>query len=129
MAEQRVFSDLDLTFAKHPVTKDVSKKVKDQAVIASVRNLLLTKFYERPFNPTLGSNIMQLLFEPIDFVTASILSKEITTTLNNYEPRVNISKITVTPDEDNYRYEVSLTFFIVNSIKPITITLFLNRLR
>lgn len=129
MAEQRVFSDLDLTFAKHPVTKDVSKKVKDQAVIASVRNLLLTKFYERPFKPTLGSNISQLLFEPVDFVTASILSKEITTTLTNYEPRVSIKEVIVTPDIDNYRYEVSLKFFIVNSVKPITVTLFLNRLR
>lgn len=129
MAEQRVFSDLDLTFTKHPVTKDVSKKVKEQAIIASVRNLLLTGFYERPFKPNLGSNISKLLFEPVDFVTASILSKEITTTLTNYEPRVSIKEVIVTPDIDNYRYEVNLKFFIVNSVKPITVTLFLNRLR
>ena len=129
MAEQRVFSDLDLTFTKHPVTKDVSKKVKDQAIISAVRNLLLTGFYERPFKPTLGSNISKLLFEPIDFVTASILSKEITTTITNYEPRVSINEVIVTPDIDNYRYEVSLKFFIINSVKPTTITLFLNRLR
>jgi len=129
MAEQRVFSDLDLTFAKHPVTKDVSKKIKDQAIIGAVRNLLLTKFYERPFNPTLGSNITQLLFEPVDFVTASILSKEISTTIQNYEPRVSINEIIVTPDNENQRYDVTLKFFIVNSVKPITIALFLNRLR
>lgn len=129
MAEQRVFSDLDLTFTKHPVTKDVSKKVKEQAIIASVRNLLLTGFYERPFKPNLGSNISKLLFEPVDFVTASILSKEITTTLTNYEPRVSIKEVIVTPDIDNYRYELKLKFFIVNSVKPTTITLFLNRLR
>jgi phage baseplate assembly protein W len=129
MADQRVFSDLDLTFAKHPVTKDVSKKVKEQAIIGAMRNLLLTKFYERPFNPTLGSNITQLLFEPVDFVTASILSKEITTTIKNYEPRVSINEIIVTPDNENQRYDVTLKFFIVNSVKPITITLFLNRLR
>ena len=129
MAEQRVFSDLDLAFTKHPVTKDVSKKVKDQAIIGAVRNLLLTGFYERPFNPILGSNISKLLFEPIDFVTASILSKEITTTLTNFEPRVSIKEVIVTPDIDNLRYSVNLKFFIVNSPKPITITLFLNRLR
>lgn len=129
MAEQRVFSDLDLTFAKHPVTKDVSKKVKDQAIIGAVRNLLLTKFYERPFNPNLGSNITQLLFEPVDFVTASILSKEITTTIQNYEPRVSINELIVTPDNENQRYDVTLKFFIVNSVRPITVTLFLNRLR
>ena len=129
MAEQRVFSDLDLAFTKHPVTKDVSKKVKEQAIIGAVKNLLLTGFYERPFNPTLGSNISKLLFEPVDFVTASILSKEITTTISNYEPRVSIKEVIVTPDIDNYRYEVNLKFFIINSVKPTTITLFLNRLR
>lgn len=129
MAEQRVFSDLDLTFTKHPVTKDVSKKIKDNAIIASVKHLILTRFYERPFNPTLGSNISQLLFEPVDFVTASILSKEITMTLRNFEPRVSINEIIVTPDNENQRYDVSLKFFIVNSPRPITVNLFLNRLR
>jgi len=129
MPEQRIFSDIDLTFAKHPVTKDVSKKVKDAAVIGALRNLLMTRFYERPFKPNLGSNISQLLFEPVDFVTSSILSKEIATTINNFEPRVSIREIVVTPNNEQQRYDVTLTFFIVNSVKPITITLFLNRLR
>lgn len=129
MPEQRIFSDIDLTFAKHPVTKDVSKKVKDAAVIGALRNLLMTRFYERPFKPNLGSNINQLLFEPVDFVTSSILSKEIATTINNFEPRVSIREIVVTPNNEQQRYDVTLTFFIVNSVKPITITLFLNRLR
>jgi phage baseplate assembly protein W len=129
MSEQRIFSDIDLTFAKHPVTKDVSKKVKDAAIIGALRNLLMTRFYERPFNPNLGSNINQLLFEPVDFVTASILSKEINTTISNFEPRVSIKEIIVTPNNEEQRYDVTLTFFIINSVKPITITLFLNRLR
>lgn len=129
MAEQRVFSDLDLAFTKHPVTKDVSKKTKENAIIGAVRNILLTRFYERPFNPTLGSNITQLLFEPVDYVTASIVSKEITVALHNFEPRVSINEVIVTPDEEHQRYDVKLTFFIVNSVKPITVNLFLNRLR
>jgi phage baseplate assembly protein W len=129
MSEQRIFSDLDLTFAKHPITKDVSKKTKENAIIASVKNILMTRFYERPFNPNLGSNIYNLLFEPVDFVTASILSKEISMAINNFEPRVSIREIIVTPDNNNQKYDVTLTFFIINSVKPISVALFLERLR
>jgi phage baseplate assembly protein W len=129
MSEQRIFSDLDLTFAKHPITKDVSKKTKENAIIGSVKNILMTRFYERPFNPNLGSNIYNLLFEPVDFVTASILSKEITMAINNFEPRVSLKEIVVTPDNNNQRYDVTLTFFIINSVKPVTVALFLERLR
>lgn len=129
MAEQRVFSDLDLTFAKHPVTSDVSKKTKENAIIGSVKNLILTRFGERPFNPILGSNINALLFEPMDPVTASILSKEIESVIKNFEPRASIQDIRVTPDYDNNRYDIRLSFFILNSFKPITINLFLARSR
>lgn len=127
--EQRVFSDLDLAFSKHPVTDDVTRKTKENAVIASVKNLLNTNFFERPFNPTLGSNITALLFEPVDDVTASILQKEILTTLTNYEPRAKIDELLVTADPDNNRFDVTLRFYIINSIKPVVVNLFLNRLR
>ena len=65
MAKQRLYSDIDLRFTPNPVTGDVSFSYDDQAVIRSVRNLLSTKPYERLWNPTLGSEIDNLLFEPI----------------------------------------------------------------
>ena len=74
---QKIYSDLDLTFNRLPVTNDVALRYDDQAVIASVRNLLLTNFYERPFQPNLGSNIDKLLFEPVNNLTAGLLSDEI----------------------------------------------------
>lgn len=125
----RIYSDLDLDFSKHPVTKDVSRKTNDSAVIASVKNLLQTNYYERPFNPTFGGNITALLFEPVDPISASILQKEIEMTIENYEKRARIDQIIVDVDPENQRYLVNLRFYILNSTKPVTVNLYLNRLR
>lgn len=129
MTEVRSFSDLDLDFTKHPVTKDVARKTKENAIIASVRNLLQTNFFERPFNPTIGSNITAMLFEPVDSVSASIVEKEISNMIKNYEPRVRLDGLVVQADSDNHRYSVSIRFYMNNSTKPLTVSLFLNRLR
>ena len=93
MATQKIFSDLDLTFKRTPVTGDVAMRYNEQAVIASVRNLLLTNFYERPFQPDVGSNLTGLLFEPATNITASILSDEIKSVITNYEPRAILNSI------------------------------------
>lgn len=127
--EERIFSDLDLNFTKHPVTKDVARKTGDKAIIASLKNLIYTNFYERPFNPRLGSNIRGMLFEPLDPLTGATLQKEIKILIQNYEPRVSIRDIQVIADFDNNAYQVTLTFFTVNSTAPLRTVLFLNRLR
>ena len=87
---QKIYSDLDLTFTASPATGDVSISYDEQSVIRSVRNLLMTNYYERPFQPTLGSNLNALLFEPISAITASSIETEITNVINNYEPRATI---------------------------------------
>lgn len=127
--EQRTYSDLDLSFTKHPITKDVSRKTKENAVIASIKNLLQTNYYERAFNPTLGGNITGLLFEPVDPVTAGFLNKEILNTITNHEPRIKVDELQVVADPDNLGYNVTLRFYLLNSIRPVTINLFLDRLR
>ena len=99
----RKFSDLDLDFSAHPVTKDVVKKLNDNAIAGSIRNLLLTSHYERLFNPELGSNLKKMLFEPIDNITTSIIQGMILQTIQNYEPRVTIQDVIATPDYDNAR--------------------------
>lgn len=126
---ERVYSDLDLNFTKHPITKDVSIKKKEYAVIAAVKNLISTNYYDKPFQPKFGSNIRDMLFEPIDSITASIIRKEIAVLLENYEPRVRLDAVQVNAEIENNRYSVIIRFFIKNSPKPIQITLFLNRLR
>jgi hypothetical protein len=124
-----LYSDLDLTFNRLPVTKDVARRYDDQAVIASVRNLLLTNFYERPFQPNLGSNIDKLLFEPVNNLTAGLIASEITNVINNFEPRVSIDTINVTPNLAENSFIVKLQFYVGNNTTPTAVNLFLQRSR
>ena len=125
----RTFSDLDLNFTKHPVRDDVNILTAERAVINSVKNLILTNHYERPFQPDLGSNIRRLLFENADSITASLLEREIQQTIENFEPRARVKDIRVIAKFDENGFEVELTFYIVNVTAPITINFFLERIR
>ena len=125
----RQFKDLDLSFNIHPVKKDINKHVDEQAVINSLKNIILTNHYEKPFNPDYGSNIRALLFENIDSITAITLEREILQTIENFEPRVSVSKVTAVPDFDNNGYSIKLYFFIINLSNPITIQFLLQRVR
>lgn len=125
----RTFSDLDLNFTKHPVRDDVNILTAERAVINSVKNLILTNHYERPFQPDLGSNIRRLLFENADAITASLLEREIQQTIENFEPRARVKDIRVIAKFDENGFEVELTFYIVNVTAPITINFFLERIR
>jgi phage baseplate assembly protein W len=126
---KNLYSDLDLTFNRIPVTNDVAMSYDEQAVVRSVRNLLLTNKYDRLFQPQIGSNLTKLLFENVDQLTASLLSNEISNTISNFEPRVSIQSIVVTPYEDKNAYNVSMTFFIGNNSTPTTVNLLLQRSR
>ena len=125
----KIYSDIDFTFTKKPVVSDVALSYDSQAVIRSIRNLLLTNHYEKPFHPEIGSNIQKLLFENMDKITASALEREITDVITNYEPRVSIESVKVLPDFDNNAFSVNMTFLIVNMTEPITIQFFLQRER
>ena len=124
-----LYSDIDFTFTKKPVSGDVALSYDEAAVVRSVRNLLLTNEFERPFDPTLGSNISALLFEPDSPFTASSLVAEIENTIQNYEPRVTIDSLVVTPNPDNNAYNVELVFYIENATLPTVVTLLLERNR
>jgi phage baseplate assembly protein W len=125
----KIYSDIDFTFTKKPVLGDVALSYDNQSVIRSIRNLLLTKFYERPFNPSLGSNIETLLFEPISSLTTSAIEQNIKQTIENYEPRAILKSVVAQPDEENNAYNVTITFFLQNATQPTTVTLFLERNR
>ena len=126
---QKIYSDIDYTFTKKPVTGDVALSYDKQAVIRSVRNILLTRKYEKKFNPSIGTNINALLFENISIITASALEKEISLAIKNYEPRVILQSVVVSALLDNNTYSATLTFFIENDTQPTTITLLLERTR
>lgn len=123
----RKYKDLDLAFTKHPVKKDVNKHVDDLAVINSVKNLVSTSNYERLFQPEIGSGVRALLFEQMDSVTAASLKRTIIQTLENFEPRVTVQDVSVSPDFDNNGFKVGMRFLIINRTEPITIQFFLQR--
>jgi hypothetical protein len=126
---QKIYSDLDLTFRRLPVTNDVALSYDDQAVIRSVRNLLLTGFYERPFQPNLGSNLNKLLFEPADQLTSNLIESEVRDVISNFEPRITVNTINVTISPDENSFNLSMTFFVGNNTRATTVTLLLQRSR
>lgn len=126
---QNRYSDLDLTFTMHPVRKDVVISIDDQAVIRSVRNLILTNHYERPFHPEIGSNVRKMLFEPISPLTANYLQREIEDTIKNYEPRVKLQQVIVQVEPDYNYYQAIISFYINNRTEPTTVNFILQRLR
>jgi phage baseplate assembly protein W len=125
----RDYKDLDLNFIVHPVKKDINKNVGPMAVINSIKNLILTNHYEKPFNPDIGSNVRKLLFEPIDMITAGLIQREITDTISNFEPRADVLDITLIPNYEESGYQVKMTIQIVNLTDPVTISFQLERLR
>lgn len=139
MAVQKVnrrndYSDLDLDFIAHPTTGDVVKKTGVDAIKRSVRNLILTNFYDRPFRSYIGSNAQKLLFENINPLTATFLKNAIIETITNFEPRVSLFEdenrgVLVTVDADGNGYQVQINFIIINRGEPAIINLFLERIR
>jgi hypothetical protein len=125
----RNFRDLDLNFAIHPITKDVNIYKAEYAVINSVKNLILTNHFEKPFQPEVGSNLRRLLFENIDSIIAAQIEREIEETITNFEPRVQISSVVAVHAPDENGYKVRLEFFVINNPDPITINFFLERIR
>ena len=125
----RSFKDLDLNFNIHPVRKDISKSIGPMAVVNSIKNLILTNHYEKPFQPDIGSNVRRLLFENLDNITATTIKDEIERTIVNYEPRATVKTINVTADYDKNGFKVYLEFFIVNQTAPIVINFLLERIR
>jgi phage baseplate assembly protein W len=125
----RTFRDLDLNFQIHPIRKDINIHKNEFAIINSIKNLVLTNHYEKPFQPEIGSNIRRLLFENIDSLIASQLEKEISEVIGNFEPRAQVSNITALPSPDDNAYKIELEFFIINNSNPITINFFLERIR
>ena len=123
------YSDLDLNFTIHPVKKDINRYTNEAAVVNSIKNLILTNHYERPFQPDIGGNIDKLLFEPATNLTASLIKTEIENVITNYEPRVQIEDITVTGNIDENSFTINLTFYIGNNTLPTSVNILLERSR
>jgi len=126
---RKFFSDIDLDFNRNIVTNDINKIEDVDAVKRSVRNLIQTNFYERPFHPELGCGVRELLFEPFTPITGVFLKRKIEEVIVNYEPRVSINDISLTQDDDRNRLEVNIYFYVRGVSQPVQVTTYLQRLR
>lgn len=125
----RIYSDFDLSFAANPVTGDLAKKYDVNAVKQSLKTLVLTRYYERPFQPKLGSPIYGLLFENVDIITANRLQIELEILINKYEPRIRAQNIEVIPEYDSNAFSVNITFYVYGIEGPFNFSTILRRSR
>ena len=114
----RGFKDLSASFQTNPLSNDLIALKNESAIARSVRNLVLTIQGERPFQPVLGTGVNALLFENMDKLTASAIRSELRTTIENYEPRVEINEIIVEADFERNAFDVTLQYFIIGMDVP-----------
>jgi phage baseplate assembly protein W len=125
----RIFSDLDFNFTAHPVNGDISRRYDDDAIKQSVKNLLLTRNFERPFHSEIGSPVRQLLFDLPGPMFNVMLQRAVIDVITNFEPRVNILDVRIDDYSDANEVYVTLEFTIVNTERPLTLDLALERTR
>lgn len=125
----RTFSDIDLMFGVNPVTGDISKRYDENAVKQSIKALIMTKHYERPFNSSIGSQIGVMLFEQITPMTSSIVKRSIENTITTFEPRAKVIDVSVILAPDANSLYVTIIFAIINTSTPISMNLTLERTR
>ena len=125
----RIYKDLDLDFGRNTVTNDVNKLTDVEAVKRSVRNLINTNHYERPFHPEIGSDVRAMLFEPMTPLNALNLQRKVAEVLNNFEPRIDLQQVLANPNIDRNSYELKIMFYVVGSNSPVEVETFLERLR
>jgi phage baseplate assembly protein W len=107
------FKDLSMAFQVNPLNYDLIALKNETAIARSVRNLVFTQQGERFFNQNLGSRISRSLFENIDDISASLIQDEIRNTVSNYEPRVALIDVIVSPNYDNNEFNVTIQYKII----------------
>jgi len=125
----RTFKDLDLDFTRNVVTNDVVKIEDVNAVKRSVKNLIQTNHYERPFHPELGCGIRELLFENFTPLTGIFIKRKVEEVITNYEPRARLSQVTVNEQPDRNAIGVTVYFYVMNIPEQVSVTTLLQRIR
>ena len=125
----RIYKDIDMKLTKNFISGDITKKYDIAAIRQSIRNIIYTRVNERPFDPTWGSRIHELLFEPIDGSTTNAIQLIVRQAIENNEPRVSIERIQVTAVPDDNSYNVYVYFYAVGIKDLQEMDIVLSRLR
>ena len=123
------YTDLNTDFKTIPGTKKL-KVVKDnEAIKASLKNIVRTNSFDRPFQPNIGSNLRSLLFEPMTSVTRNRIISRIESTIQSLEPRAQEYEVNVEelPEQNEYRIEIK--FYVQDQLEPIEFETYLSRVR
>jgi hypothetical protein len=127
----KIWKDVNLMFKRHPETHDLPRVFDVESIKRSVKNLILTDYGERPFQPWIGSNLRGLLFEQMDNQSISGIRSQIVMLLENFEPRVILTSVEINDMSDDHRLRVTLYFRLINSPSGEIYTLdtFLDRIK
>ena len=125
----KIYSDLNLDFQQNSATKDIQKMSDVESVKRSVRNLLSTNHYGKPFHPEIGSNLRGMLFELMTPQMNHVITKQIENLINNYEPRCRLVQVHTQPMFERNGYSVQISFYVQNYPDPVVVESFLERLR
>ncbi len=123
------FTDLNLLFTASPSTGDITKKTDEEAIKSSLRNLISTKNYERPFHPEIGCQLFALLFENLTSVTTQVIRKTIIDVINKFEPRVIVLDVKLSDTGDQNNLDVTIIFKIINTERPVILNTSIQRVR
>lgn len=129
IARNYTFSDLDISFTPNPVTGDINPLTDIEAIKRSIKNLVLTNYNNRPFQPEIGSGIRALMFEPADPITAHEIEETIKRVVSNFEPRVTLLSVNVLDNSDFNEYEITIEFQINSTPMQGVVAIALERLR
>ena len=129
ISRQPDYTDLDLDFAMHPATGDVNILRGDKDIRRSIQNLVMTNYYERKFQSTVGSDATSFLFELDTPLTSVYLQNAISGVINNFEPRVSLQSVVVRNNPDYNGFDVTIQYTILNRNLPVVSTIFLERIR
>lgn len=109
----RGFQDISMTFKINPLNNDLIALKNENAIARALRNLVMTLNGEVFYNPTVGSGVSRLLFDNMSPTTSDNLKDEITRTINNYEPRVDLISVDIEANYDNNQYDVRISYYII----------------
>lgn len=129
VAKTELFADLDLAFIPNPISNDIVPLTDIDAVKNSIKNLVLTNFHDRPFNPTLGSGLFRLLFENATIYTALEIKNAIEKVISLHESRVTDVEVTVNDQSERNAYSIAVKFRVFYNDLDNEFNFFLTRLR
>ena len=124
-----MFGDFLSDLTPHPISKDLVRLKNDQSIRQSIKNLVLTNYSERPFQPNIGSNVNRSLFEPNDDFLTDNIETSIRRTIESNEPRAYLINVTVLSTSDPNNISVNIVFSIINSMQPQSLDIILRRVR